>query len=262
MEKNHSFLTKRPFAHRGYHSRSLNDFKPVPENSLEAFRLAIEKNYSIEMDIQLTKDLKIIVFHDFFLGRLTTKTGFVFSKNLKCIREARLSNNERVPTLEEALNLIEGSVPLLLEIKYSKLIKENLEIFTKVLAEKLKTYNGPVALMSFSFDLMKYIRKSNLFRRFPLGLTTSFQTNETLANKIKNNKIENEIVSNNLKFISQDWKGIKNMRIKKLKKLDIVILSWTITSRKIEKRLEGLVDNITFEHYKPDIRDKPFLKRD
>ena len=52
------------------------------------------------------------------------------------------------------------------------------------------------------------------------------------------------------------------MRIKKLKKLDIVILSWTITSRKIEKRLEGLVDNITFEHYKPDIRDKPFLKRD
>ena len=109
---------------------------------------------------------------------------------------------------------------------------------------------------------MKYIRKSNLFRRFPLGLTTSFQTNETLANKIKNNKIENEIVSNNLKFISQDWKGIKNMRIKKLKKLDIVILSWTITSRKIEKRLEGLVDNITFEHYKPDIRDKPFLKRD
>ena len=107
---------------------------------MEAFRLAIEKNYSIEMDIQLTKDLKIIVFHDFFLGRLTTKTGFVFSKNLKCIREARLSNNERVPTLEEALNLIEGSVPLLLEIKYSKLIKENLGIFTNSVKNCIQNY--------------------------------------------------------------------------------------------------------------------------
>ena len=71
----------------------------IPENSLEAFRLAIEKNYSIEMDIQFTKDFKIIVFHDFFLGRLTTKTGFVFNKNLTYIKKAKLSNNERVPTI-------------------------------------------------------------------------------------------------------------------------------------------------------------------
>ena len=89
-----------------------------------AFRLAIEKNYSIEMDIHLTKDLELIVFHDFFLGRLTTKTGFVFNKNLNYIKQARLSNNEPVPTIEDTLNLINGRVPVLLEIKYSKLIKK------------------------------------------------------------------------------------------------------------------------------------------
>lgn len=171
MEKNYSFLTERPFAHRGYHSWSLNDSRKIPENSLEAFELAIEKNYSIEMDIHLTKDLELIVFHDFFLGRLTTKTGFVFNKNLNYIKQARLSNNEPVPTIEETLNLINGRVPVLLEIKYSKLIKKNMEIFTKVLAEKLENYKGPLALMSFSTDLMKHISKSNLFKNFPLGLT-------------------------------------------------------------------------------------------
>ena len=94
---------------------------------MEAFELAIEKNYSIEMDIHLTKDLELIVFHDFFLGRLTTKTGFVFNKNLNYIKQAKLSKDEPVPTIEDTLKLINGRVPVLLEIKYSKLIKKNME---------------------------------------------------------------------------------------------------------------------------------------
>ncbi len=167
MEKKHSFLVERPFAHRGYHSRSLfNSEKSIPENSLGAFRLAIENNYSIEMDIHLTKDLEIIVFHDFFLGRLTTKTGFVFSKNSKFIKKAKLCNNESVPMIEDVLNLIDGRVPILLEIKFSKHLKKNLEGFTTVLEKKLEGYNGDVALMSFSFDVMKYIRKRNLLKGF------------------------------------------------------------------------------------------------
>ena len=128
-------------------------------------------------------------------------------------------------------------------------------MFTRVLAEKLESYKGPVALMSFNSDLIKHIRKRNLFGRFPLGLTTRFPKIESIGSKIKNNKIEKEIVANRLQFISQDWKGIKNIRVKRLKKLDIAILSWTITSKEIEKSLKGLVDNITFEHYEPDITE-------
>ena len=146
-------------------------------------------------------------------------------------------------------------MPILLEIKHSKYIKNNLNMFTRVLAEKLEGYKGPVAIMSFNTDLIKYIRKRNLFGRVPLGLTTSFPKIESISSKLKNNKIENEIVANRLQFISQDWKGIKNIRVKRLKKLNIVILSWTITSREVEKSLRGSVDNITFEHYEPDIRE-------
>jgi len=253
LSSSYSFLTERPFAHRGFHSRSLKDNKIIPENSLEAFKLAIERNYSIEMDIIFTKDFKIIVFHDLFLGRLTTKTGYIFSKNLSYIKKAKLSNGETVPTIEEVLKFINGRVPVLLEIKYSQHIKKNLNMFTSVLEEKLEGYKGSVALMSFSLDLVRHIRRMDLFKRFPLGLTTSFPKVESNASMIKNIKIENEIVSNKLQFISQDWKGIQNIRVERLKKLDIAILSWTITSKEIEKSLKGLVDNITFESYEPDI---------
>ena len=254
MKKKYRFLIERPFAHRGYHSNLLN-CKKIPENSLDAFSQAIEKNYAIEMDIHFTKDSKIIVFHDFFLGRLTTKTGFVFSKNLGFIKEAKLSNNQMIPTLEEALNLINGRVPILLEVKFSKHIRKNLEMFSNVLEKKLESYKGPLALMSFSTDLIQFIRKKNLFSRFPLGLTTSFPKVDSSGNMAKNNKIENEIVLNELQFVSQDWRGIEDSRIKRLKKLGIAILSWTITSKEIEKSLKGLVDNITFEHYEPDFKN-------
>ena len=86
-------------------------------------------------------------------------------------------------------------------------------------------------------------------------MTTSFPKVENLCNKIKNNKIENEIILNKLHFISQDWRGIESSRIKRLKKLDIAILSWTITSKEIEESLKGLVDNITFERYEPDFKN-------
>ena len=254
MKKKYRFLIERPFAHRGYHSNLLN-CKKIPENSLDAFSRAIEKNYAIEMDIHFTKDFKIIVFHDFFLGRLTTKTGFVFSKTLGYIKEAKLSNNQMIPTLEEALDLINGRVPIILEVKFSKHIRKNLEMFSSVLEKKLESYKGSLALMSFSTDLIKFIRKKNFFSRFPLGLTTSFPKVDSSGNMAKNNKIENEIVLNRLQFVSQDWRGIENSRIKRLKKLGIAILSWTITSKEIEKSLKGLVDNITFEHYEPDFKN-------
>ena len=254
MKKKYRFLIERPFAHRGYHSNLLN-CKKIPENSLDAFSRAIEKNYAIEMDIHFTKDFKIIVFHDFFLGRLTTKTGFVFRKTLGYIKEAKLSNNQMIPTLEEALNLINGRVPIILEVKFSQHISKNLEMFSNVLEKKLESYEGPLALMSFSTDLIKFIRKKNFFSRFPLGLTTSFPKVDSSGNMAKNNKIENEIVLNGLQFVSQDWRGIENSRIKRLKKLDIAILSWTITSKDIEESLRGLVDNITFEHYEPDFKN-------
>ena len=64
-----SWIVKTPIAHRGLHDQQ------TPENSLPAFKKAIEKGYAIEIDLQMTKDGVIVVFHDDFLDRMTNGKG-------------------------------------------------------------------------------------------------------------------------------------------------------------------------------------------
>ena len=86
------------FAHRGFHTGS----RRVPENSLLAFDRAILHRYGIELDIHLTKDKKLIVFHDDTLNRMCERTGQVekmtYSELHTC---ALLGSNERIPLLSE-----------------------------------------------------------------------------------------------------------------------------------------------------------------
>ena len=60
------WLLERPCAHRGYFDNNSG----IPENSSAAYKRAIEKNYPIEMDIQLSKDGKLVCFHDDNLKRM------------------------------------------------------------------------------------------------------------------------------------------------------------------------------------------------
>ena len=71
-----SWIVKTPIAHRGLH----DDNKP--ENSLSAFKNAIKHGYAIEIDLQMTKDNKIVVFHDDTLDLMTTGNGKVSDKTL------------------------------------------------------------------------------------------------------------------------------------------------------------------------------------
>ena len=106
-------------AHRGIH-----DNIDIPENTLQAFKKAIKNNISIELDVQLTKDNVLVVFHDDNLKRMTG-----INKNIKDItyyelKDIKLLNtNDTIPTFSEALNIINGKVLLDIEIKDTKKIK-------------------------------------------------------------------------------------------------------------------------------------------
>ena len=106
------------FAHRGVH-----DNIKVPENSIKAFYLSIENNLNIELDVQLTDDNVLVVFHDESLRRMTG-----VNKNLNELRYEEIKNlkllktNETIPTLKEVLKLINGQVILDIEIKNTKKI--------------------------------------------------------------------------------------------------------------------------------------------
>ncbi len=102
------------YAHRGLH----DDNHKVPENSMEAFRRAVENGYGMELDIQLTKDKIPVVFHDYTLMRMCGKAGKVNEYTYEELQQFPLANTEeRIPKFEEVLKLVDGRTPLIVELK-------------------------------------------------------------------------------------------------------------------------------------------------
>ncbi len=102
------------WAHRGLHDIK----KGIPENSIPAFQAAIEAGYGIELDVHLTKDGKLVVFHDDDFRRICGEKGKVEETDYARMRTYRLSRTgEKIPLLSEVLRLVDGKVPLLIEVK-------------------------------------------------------------------------------------------------------------------------------------------------
>lgn len=131
------------FAHRGYHCIE----KGIPENSIPSFRAAISHGYGIELDVHLTSDEKLVVFHDDDLSRICGRPETIESLPLKELQSCRLQNtNETIPLFTDVLSLVGGQVPLLIELKIPK---SSLGICEKTW-EILKNYNGPYMVQSFN----------------------------------------------------------------------------------------------------------------
>lgn len=107
-------LCGRYIAHRGLHDLSPN----TPENSLSAFSAAIAHGLAIETDIHITADGEVVVFHDDTLTRMCGDNRRVEDLTLQELCEMCLADtNEHIPSLQEALALVAGRVPLLIEFK-------------------------------------------------------------------------------------------------------------------------------------------------
>lgn len=138
------------YAHRGLHGRG------VPENSLRAFELACEAGKGIELDVQLSRDGEVMVFHDYTLIRMTGVDKKLSELDAKELCELSLAESEqKIPTFSEVLSLVDGRVPLLVELKGEDLSSE---LCPKVAAQ-LSAYSGAYCIESFNPLLIKNIRK-------------------------------------------------------------------------------------------------------
>ncbi len=140
-----------PYAHRGLHGNG------VPENSLEAFKKAVESGHGIELDLQLSSDGEVMVFHDYKLERMTGEAGLLSEKTAEELSELRLAGtNEHIPTLREVLALVDGRVPLLVELK-----GENLSAALPPKADEiLREYKGEYCIESFNPLLVAWYKKN------------------------------------------------------------------------------------------------------
>lgn len=138
------------YAHRGLHGDG------APENSLAAFALAAESSYGIELDVQLSKDGEVMVFHDYMLSRMTGREGLLSDFTTDELRALKLGDSdERIPTLSEVLALVDGRVPLLVELKGESVDTSLCEPLARLLSQ----YSGAYCIESFNPILLGKMSK-------------------------------------------------------------------------------------------------------
>ena len=147
------------YAHRGLHNNAGN----APENSLAAFEKAVKAGYGIELDVQLTKDNQVVVTHDFHLRRNCNVQKEVNQCTYEELQRYPIFfSKERIPLLEDVLKVVDGKVPLIIELKY----KDKSDICAKT-DEILQNYRGEYCIESFYPQVLLWYRKTD--RRYAEG---------------------------------------------------------------------------------------------
>ena len=140
-----------PFAHRGLHGAGL------VENSGGAIAAAVARGFGIELDVQLSRDGAAMVFHDYELDRLTSERGPVAERSATELQAIRLNVcGEKIPSLSEALGLIGGRAPLLVEVKSRD---RGVSRLCSAVAAALKDYEGPAGVMSFNPEVGRWFAR-------------------------------------------------------------------------------------------------------
>jgi len=236
--------TERPlnFAHRGF-------TRAAPENTLAAFREAIELGVDgIELDVRSCKSGDVVVFHDPTLTRLTTGRGFVKNKTLAELKELRFRtehevySEERIPTLEEVIDMVRGKVLLNVEIKTNGLPKNN---FEKRVVEILRNMGvvEKTIISSFNPLVIRRIRKMDdtILTGYLIDKNFNVRRSEIFLTKMSGARavhIDETLASENL--------------IKKIRDFGFLCVVWTVNDPNRMRRLSGFgVTAIITDH--PDV---------
>ena len=140
------------YAHRGWH-----DKPAIPENSLPAFRRALDRGWGAELDVHLLRDGTLAVFHDSDLRRCTGETGDIEDLDREGLARLRLEGTEApVPLFDEVLALFEGKAPLIIELKSHK---GNHKALTEAVIARLDRYKGDYCVESFDPRVLMVLRK-------------------------------------------------------------------------------------------------------
>ena len=229
------WLTARPIAHRGYHDLRSGR----PENSLAAFAAAIDSHYAIECDLHPSSDGVPIVFHDDKLDRLTPERGPVRDRTAAELARLPLAGTEeRIPTLDRMLELVDGRMPLVIELKH---IKGRDGGFAASVVNRLRRYQGPAALMSFDTGLIADMRAAD--PAVPRGLTAEGDMRATLRHL-------SAMVSLKVDFVSYRIDHLPTAAPTLARTLfGIPLICWTVRTPAQLQRARQWSDQITFEGF-------------
>lgn len=236
------FMKQKFYAHRGL----FDNESDAPENSLAAFEKAVDAGYGIEMDVQLTKDDRLVVFHDATLKRMCGIEGNVWGYTLEELQQLRLAESkERIPTFEEVLNLVAGRVPLIVEYKLDRPLTKVCELGNELLSR----YQGDYCIESFHpFALMWYKKHRPEVLRGQLSGNLSKETSD------KKKKVIYSLVSYLLTnvltrpdFIAYDHWYVNNISRRVCKALGALSIAYTVKSEERYEEVKNDFDLFIFD---------------
>lgn len=207
------------FAHRGLYGGN------IPENSHTAFQRASDAGFGIELDVRLTKDGVPVVFHDRTLRRMCGDPRRVSKVTLEELMKLRLdATEERIPTLKQTLELIDGEVPLLIETKPPKRRPWNRRL-EKQMLPMLLDYRGEYLIQSFNKYSVRFLKRH--LPRIECGILSGSLYPEP----------------HSFDFISYKLNGLTREKTAELRKKYPRILAWSalpMTDHEIREALELL----------------------
>jgi glycerophosphoryl diester phosphodiesterase len=245
--------TGRYYAHRGLHA---NDGEK-PENSLAAIAHAAEQGYGIEFDVQLSKDGVPVIMHDFLAERTlrredgTPVSGCVRDYTLEALRPFHILNsNEKIPTLQEVLDAVDGRVPLIVELK-ADLDQDDPEAVCRKADEVLSHYRGRYVIESFHPGCVRWYRKhrpevirgqlSDGFLEQKYGLRY-LPVEYLLTNAVTRPD-----------FIAYHWEYASNPSLRILRRLfGCPTVAWTIRNQNTLDAMKKQFDLLIFDSFVPD----------
>lgn len=239
------------YAHRGLHGKVGGYDTEAAENSLTAFERAKEHGFGIELDVRLSKDGELVVFHDGTLERVCGKEERVEDLTVEELRAVSLQGtDDYVPTLCEVLELIDGSVPLIIELK-----EEGMDhSISQKTAKVMKEYKGDFVVESFSPFAFGSFKKE--LPDIPRGFLAHKHTLSKEKRALRYRLIQRFVFN----FLSRPAFIAINAKTPKLFPLPIIsaiykttIVAWTVRSRDEEiQAYKNGADAVIFEGYMPD----------
>ncbi|MFA7561306.1 MAG: glycerophosphodiester phosphodiesterase family protein [Candidatus Izemoplasmatales bacterium] len=243
--KNLDWIKNNFIAHRGFHSLD----KSIPENSLLAFKKAIDYGYAIELDIHVLKDGNVVVFHDDDLNRVCKVDKKLSEVTYAEIKKLTLLNtNEKIPLLSDVLTLVNGKVPLLIELKP----KDDYLRLCEAFMVSIKGYKGEYAIQSFNPKIVNWFRKNypNIIR----GQLASFYTNDETISKFTKFILKRMWLNKITKpdFINYHLKEMPNRYCTREYENGVVVLGFTARNNLEFDFVKKYYDNSVFEYFRPD----------
>jgi glycerophosphoryl diester phosphodiesterase len=240
-----AWLTSTLIAHRGIHD---NDGGLI-ENSMSAFAAAAEKGYAIELDVQLTKDNKLVVFHDKKLKRMFGIDGNLGDLTYAELSELKLAGStESIPLFSDVLKMVDGRVPILIEIKN----EGEVGTLESVLYGELKSYSGQYAVQSFNPFSLKWFR-DNAPEVLRGQLSGSFEITDydvEYAGTTRLPDYKKFLLSNLLldfesrpNFIAYETEHVDVSDLKNLRSLKVPVLGWVIDDEAEYLSVKDYFDN-------------------